>query len=154
MLINSMRAATIALSALMTGSVAAQTSPSSSAEFAPFKLIGGWVFTSHNTNRRFQGDIEVDVQTIDAAGVMHGRISYDGRQMNDLCRAQGVSGDDRGDVKITRTADGLQLQFLLKCVSGESPRPRDETYSCSGTTCTRPIILGHGRGASTLEIVR
>jgi hypothetical protein len=154
MRITASRGAGIALFTLISATVSAQGSLPDPARFAPFKLAGDWRFTSNNTGRKYRGDIEVDVQSIDASGVMHGQISHDGRQTNDLCNTRGMFGDEPVDATVTRTTEGFRLQYSLKCVSGTSPRAYDRSFLCNGTTCTFPIELSHGQGAITLEIVR
>ena len=119
--------------------------------FKPYELVGDWNFVNSNTGVQFKGDVKVMLTSIDASGVMRGKVSYDGRQTNNACSTQGVFSDTPIDIEATKTSNEYRLVFSIKCVSGESPRRRDWTLVCENDVCVRPEVLPHGQGRLALR---
>lgn len=135
-----------------TSAIAADPTAANDA-FKPFKLVGGWDFTSINSGRKYSGDVRIEVNTFAANGVMQGKVSFDGRQTNDNCSTRGVFNDDPVEADIRKTSVGYDVSFMLKCLKGESPRARQWTLACEGDTCTRPEVLPNGKGMLTVKQV-
>lgn len=143
------------LLSLLLGLTSATAADSNNANdaFKPYKLVGGWDFTSGNSGRKYSGDVWIEVNAIAADGIMHGKVSFDGRQTNDNCSTRDVFKDDPVDAEIRKTAVGYDVSFMLKCSKGESLRARQWTLTCDGDTCTRPELAPNGKGMLTVKQV-
>ena len=119
--------------------------------FKPFELTGDWYFTNNNSGVRYGGDVKVSIVSIDATGVMRGKVSYDGRQTNDVCSTRGLFSDDPVDAEVIRGANEYKISFNIKCAKGNSPRLRSWTLTCENNVCTRPEVASHGKGLLTLN---
>jgi hypothetical protein len=145
--------AAIVLSILVTtdaGIVSAEEMPRSES-FKPYKLVGDWKFDNSNSGRHYGGDIEVSINSINTKGIMHGLISYDGRQTNDQCGTKKLFADKPVEAEIIKGANEYRVTFQVECLKGESPRIVSWTLVCdSGGVCTRPEVQPWGRGVLTL----
>jgi len=146
-------AATLLSSLLGFTSATAADSITPNDAFKPYKLVGGWDFTSASSGRKYSGDVWIEVNALAANGIMQGKVSFDGRQTNDNCSTRGVFNDDPVEAEIRKTSVGYDVSFMLKCLKGESPRSRQWTLTCEGDTCTRPEVLPNGKGMLTVKKV-
>lgn len=119
--------------------------------FAPYELVGDWHFTNSTSGRKYGGDVKVTIDSIDGAGVMRGKVSYDGRQTNDMCSTRGVFSDDPVPAEIIKADDSYRISFMVNCVKGQSPRLRSWTLVCENGICSRPEVLPHGSGRLALK---
>ena len=120
-------------------------------DFKPYKLVGDWKFISSNTGRNYSGDIEVVVNDIDSKGVMHGRMSYDGRQTNDQCSTKALFTDEPVEAEIVKSGKDYRITFSVNCLRGASPRVISWTLECaSDGVCSKPDVRPWGKGVTAL----
>lgn len=135
---------------LLAASSVAEEEPNKPEGFSPYELVGGWQFVNSSSGNKYGGDIRVKVNSMDKPGVMRGMISYDGRQLNDVCGTRGVFSDEPVEAEVIKSKGEYSISFRAKCLWGESPRLFSWTLVCEGATCSQPTVLPHGRGALTL----
>jgi len=128
----------------------ADDSPQNPDGFKPYKLVGNWQFHSSNSGRDFGGDIEVAIISIDSTGIMHGKISYDGRQTNDQCSTKELFNDKPAEVEIIKTNNDYRITFQVNCKTGVTPRVISWTLRCEEATCSRPEVQAWGKGVTVL----
>ena len=140
----------------ITGTKAvSQTDTGANKSFEPYKLVGDWDFINSNTGRKFGGNIEVSIKSMEANGTMHGLISYDGRQTNDNCGTKPLFTDTPVEAEITKSANDYRIAFQVNCSSGISPRLITWTFTCDDKgDCKQPEVLAWGRGRKLLREVR
>ena len=122
-----------------------------SVAFKPYELVGDWNFVNSSTGTQFKGDVKITLTNVDSASVMRGKLSYDGRQTNDVCSTRGVFSDTPIDIEVTKTSNEYLMSFIIKCAAGESPRRRDWKLVCENDVCIRPEVLPHGQGRLSLR---
>ncbi|MEJ8838081.1 hypothetical protein [Ramlibacter sp. AN1133] len=144
------RVLAVVLAFLATAPAVADDQSTKSESFTPYELVGDWQFINTNSGTKFGGDIKIKVDRIDNSGAMRGLISYDGRQMNDVCGTRGVFSDEPVEAEIIKSKDEYRISFMTKCVRGQNPRLFSWTLVCSGAVCSQPTVLPHGKGVLTL----
>jgi hypothetical protein len=76
----------VTASLILSAASALADDPSADSEnFSPYELVGDWQFVNSNSGKKYGGDIKVNVDRLDKPGAMRGTISYDCRQLNDVC---------------------------------------------------------------------
>ena len=124
-------------------------------DFKAYKLQGEWTFTNTRTGVNYGGPIEVQVNSIDAKGVMKGQISYDGRQTNDKCTTKALFNDVPVDVEVIKSGTEYRLAYRLNCSVSPSPRDFSMTLSCNAEgVCSQPTERPWGKGLISLREVR
>jgi hypothetical protein len=125
--------------------------------FKPFKLTGNWKFVNSNTGVNYGGDIEVAIESVDPTGIMHGHISYDGRQTDDQCGTKPLFVDTPVEAEVMKRGNEYRVSYSVKCLKGESPRRRSLTVVCGEDgVCSspKPFVLAWGTGMTVLKIKR
>ena len=135
---------------LFAASAVADDPPANSENFSPYELVGDWQFMNSNSGTKYGGDIKVRVNRLDKPGTMRGTISYDGRQLNDVCGTRGVFSDEPVEAEIIKSNDEYRISFMAKCLRGQSPRLFSWTLVCESATCSQPTVAPNGRGVLTL----
>lgn len=118
--------------------------------FVPYELVGEWQFVNSNSGAKYGGDIKVKVNSLEKPGSMRAVISYDGRQLNDICGTRGIFSDEPVEAEVVKLQDEYRISFMAKCMRGQSPRLFSWTLVCTGTVCSQPTVLPHGKGVLTL----
>ena len=119
--------------------------------FKPYKLVGGWKFVNSNTGANYGGDIELRINSVDDKGIMHGLISYDGRQTNDKCGTKPLFKDTPVEAEIIKSNKEYRITFQVPCPIGTSPKTFSLTFLCSDDgSCSYPTVLPWGKGVTTL----
>lgn len=135
---------------LATASAVADDQSTKPESFRPYELVGDWQFVNTNSGTKYGGDIKLKVDSMDNSGAMRGVISYDGRQLNDVCGTRGVFSDEPVEAEILKSKDEYRISFMTKCLRGQSPRLVSWTLVCMGAVCSQPTVLQHGKGVLTL----
>lgn len=122
-----------------------------SEDFKPYKLAGDWKFVNSNTGVKYGGDVEVVINNMDSKGVLHGRISYDGRQTNDKCGTKALFTDKPVEAEIIKTNEGYRVTYEVPCSIGVSPRVFSRSLACTDHgICSQPEVLPWGKGVLSL----
>ena len=151
MLVFRLKAGFMLLAAMSTAASYADEKIQGVDTFKPYKLVGGWKFVNSSTGRNYGGDIEVEVSRVDEKGIMHGRISYDGRQSNDRCGTKPLFTDTPVEAEIVKLNKEYRITFQANCQVGVSPRTFSWTLLCDDDgVCSFPTALPWGNGVTTL----
>ena len=119
--------------------------------FKPYDMVGNWKFVNSNTGANYGGDIEVVINSIDSKGIMHGLISYDGRQTNDQCGTKPLFTDKPVEAELIKSNEDYRVTFQVNCLKGITPRIFSWTLVCSDNgVCSQPIVQPWGKGAIVL----
>lgn len=82
---------------------------------------------------------------------MQGRISYDGRQLNDVCSTVGLLTDKPVETEVIKSGNAYKVAFSVNCARGASPRVFVWALECAADgVCTQPNDSARGKGATTL----
>lgn len=126
---------------------AAVATAQTAADSSSLRLVGDWSFQNTQTKVKYGGAFEVVATSEPSPGRHAVRVTYDGRETNDRCSTKTALGETPVDGVLVKTDKGYDLEFILICPMGPSPRPFKYSLTCDPQgTCTQATARPWGEG--------